>query len=65
MKRKPRESEDWELLYDFLDEHKFYIEDMLACVCANLVRNKAMEYKTKLMVGGIEYEIKITEKGGI
>lgn len=64
-KKKTRDSEDWEDLCDFLDKKEFYIEDMLACTCATLFRNAVKEYKTSLMVAGVEYEIMINEKRDI
>lgn len=62
--RKPSDSEDWEELGEYLEKKGFYIEDMLACVCAGLLRNAVKEYKTRLMVAGVEYEIEISEKRG-
>lgn len=53
------DNEEWEELLDFLDERKFYIEDMLACICANLCRNKAKQFTTKLKIGGYDFRIRI------
>ena len=64
VRKKKLEQGEWEDLCDFLDEKEFYIEDMLACICASLDRNGAKEYKTRLMVAGVEYEIEINEKRG-
>lgn len=64
-RRKTDDTNDkWEELGEFLDGNEFYIADMLACVCAGLLRNDVKEYKTRLMVAGVEYEIEISEKRG-
>ena len=59
-KRTPPET--WEKLFKFMDENAFYIDDFLACVCANLVREKRSMFKTKLMVAGCEFTIRIDKK---
>lgn len=62
-RRKTDSTNDkWEELLEFLDENEFYIADMLACVCANLCRNNAKEYQTRLLVGGNEFTIRIEKK---
>lgn len=58
-KKKPRDSEDWEDLCDFLDEKEFYIEDMLACVCASLERNGAKEYEASIKINGELFRVRI------
>jgi len=59
-KRTPPET--WEKLFKFMDKNAFYIDDFLACVCANLVREKRSMFKTKLMVAGAEFTIRIDKK---
>lgn len=59
-KRTPPET--WEKLFKFMEVNAFYIDDFLACVCANLVREKRSIFKTKLMVAGAEFTIRIDKK---
>lgn len=53
---------DWEKLYEFMDNNDFSCADFLAVVCASLNKFPQTEFKSKLMVGGIEFNINI-EKG--
>ena len=51
---------DWNKLAEFLDNNYFTNLDMLAVICANLLREPPeKEYKTKLMIQGIEFKISI------
>lgn len=51
---------DWNKLSEFLDNNYFTNLDMLAVICANLLREPPeKEYKTKLMIQGIEFKISI------
>ena len=51
---------DWNKLFDFMDENEFTCADFLACVCSSLLRQPPeKEYKTKLMIQGIEFKISI------
>lgn len=59
-KRTPPET--WEKLFKFMEENAFYIDDFLACVCANLLREKRSLFKTKIMVGGCDFTIRIDKK---
>lgn len=46
-------------LCDFLDTHEFSVEDMLAVVCAHLLRYKDKKFNTEMMVGGQLFKIDI------
>lgn len=54
--------EAWEKFLTFLDENKFYVEDMLAAICINLLNNKAKAYKTKITVGGTDFSVQIEKR---
>lgn len=38
---------------------EFYIEDMLACVCASLDRNGAKEYEASIKINGEIFRVRI------
>lgn len=59
-KKKKLEQGEWEDLCDFLDEKEFYIEDMLACVCASLDRNGAKEYEANIKINGELFRVRIS-----
>lgn len=60
MGRSKRKTEgEWEDLCDFLDEKEFYIEDMLACICASLDRNGAKEYEASIKINGEIFRVRI------
>lgn len=48
-------------LGEFLDKHEFSIEDMLAVVCAHLLRYKDKKFNTEMMVGGQLFNININK----
>lgn len=54
--------EIWDKMLKFIDENPFYIEDMLALVCANLLKSPENVYETQNMVGGHEFKIRIERK---
>ena len=60
-----RDSDSWEKLYAFMDQHGFTCADFLACVCAHLCHYSDKEFDTEIMCGGYEWKIKISRKGGI
>ena len=53
---------DWDKLCDFIDNNNFSTLDALALVCAHLVAYKQKHFDTRLMAGGVEFDIKITKK---
>ena len=50
-------------LCDFMDDHEFTIEDMLAIICANLCNHKERYFGTEMLVGGHEFKIRIVKEG--
>ena len=58
----PRDHENWEKLFDFMDQNEFTPLDFLACTCAKFCKHRAKEFKTELMVGGQIFKINITKK---
>lgn len=53
---------DWDKLYDFMDKESFTRLDLLACVCASLLREPDSEFDTRLMIQGVEFGINIRKK---
>lgn len=50
---------DWEKLADFIDENDFTRADMLAVVCASLLREPEKNFCTTLMIQGEKFFIQI------
>lgn len=50
---------DWDKLLTFMDNNPFSIADMLAVICANLVKEKDKNFRTTLNVGGENFFIQI------
>lgn len=50
---------DWDKLLAFMDDNPFSISDMLAVICANLVKEKEKNFCTTLMVGGENFFVQI------
>ncbi len=50
---------DWEKLGDFMDENNFSRADMLAVVCASLLKEPEKNFCTALMIQGEKFFIQI------
>jgi len=50
---------DWDKLADFIDENDFSQADMLAVICASLLREPEKNFCTTLMVAGENFFIQI------
>lgn len=57
--RSEATKEDWERLFDFINQNDFSVQDFLCCVCANLLRYTSTHYITRLSVGGTQFDITI------
>lgn len=53
------DSDDFDKLADFLDEHNFSCQDLLAILCAHLGKYKDKLFETELLVGGEKFKIRI------
>lgn len=54
--------EAFDRLGDFVEQNSLSCSDLLAVVCAHIANYPQKEFVTKLMVAGIEFEIKIEKK---
>lgn len=54
--------EAFDRLGDFVEQNSLSCSDLLAAVCAHIANYPQNEFVTKLMVAGIEFEIKIEKK---
>ncbi len=50
---------DWDKLLDFIDNNEFTVADMLAVICANLLKEKGKNFCTTLNVGGENFFIQL------
>jgi len=50
----------WNELFDFLDERKFTMNDMLACVCGVMIKYKQGYYETSIDFADKGFDVKIT-----
>ena len=56
----PAGDKRWEALFDFLQENKFTMQDMLACVCGVMINHNQGYFETNINFGTKNFTTKIT-----